>query len=115
MLHSKGIGRGIASRRRGGVSGEAACTVLLTGAVLFLAWFTGLDLSVSSSLHVVERSDMDGVEGKERLPVREKMAVSWGRELCQDLLYVLCSVEVLGELKQKKKKKHLPNQMGRKT
>lgn len=103
MLHSKGIGRGVASRRRGGVSGEAACTVVLTGTMLFLAWFTGLDLSVSSSLHVVERPDMDGVEGKERLPVREKMAVSWGRELCQDLLYVLCSVEVLGELKQKKK------------
>lgn len=76
--------RGVASRRGGRADGEAAGTALLTVAVL-LAWFAGLDLSVSSSLHVVERSDMDGVEGKERLPVREKMVVSWGRKLCQTL------------------------------
>lgn len=76
-------GRGVASGRGGRADREAACAVLLTVAVLFLTWLTGLDLSVSSSLHVVERSDMNGVERKERLPVREKMVVSWGRKLCQ--------------------------------
>lgn len=45
---------------------EVACAIL-TVVMFSSAHFAGLDLSVSSSLYVTERSDIEGVEVKERL------------------------------------------------
>lgn len=59
-------GRGTASRGGSGADREAARVVLT---VAFLSIFRGLELSDSSSPDVMERSDLEGVEVKERSPI----------------------------------------------
>lgn len=58
--------RGIASHGGSGADREAARVVLT---VAFLSIFRGLELSDSSSPDVMERSDLEGVEVKERSPI----------------------------------------------
>lgn len=64
--------------------------------MLFLAYFLGLELFVSSSSDVIERTDMEGVEvvgrreteeDSRQATVREETAVSRGEKLCRTLMF----------------------------
>lgn len=59
---------GVASCSGRGANGEVA-HVVLSETNLSLECFMGLELSVSSSSDVIPRSDMEGAEVKEQLPI----------------------------------------------